>query len=98
MSDTVLTAWWESKLARRLHFVAGIVVTVLLCRVSLEEDLSWIPWAIAGAAAVVLALVRWPYGALLVLIGMSAMPVFFVEVFGWKARPEHFAAGIVSLA
>jgi oligosaccharide repeat unit polymerase len=29
---------------------------------------------------------------------MSAMPVFFVEVFGWKARPEHFAAGIVSLA
>jgi O-antigen ligase len=98
MSDTVLTAWWESKLARRLHFVAGVAATVLLCRVALEENLSWVPWAIAGAAVVLLALARWPYGALLVLIGMSAIPVFFVEVFGWKARPEHFAAGIVSLA
>jgi hypothetical protein len=29
---------------------------------------------------------------------MSAMPQFFVELFGWKARPEHFAVVIVSLA
>jgi len=41
---------------------------------------------------------RWPYGALVVLITASAMPVFFVEVFGWKARPEHFAAAIVAAA
>ena len=29
---------------------------------------------------------------------MSVMPRFFVELFGWKARPEHFAVVIVSLA
>jgi O-antigen ligase len=29
---------------------------------------------------------------------MSALPRFFVDLHGWKARPEHFAVGIVSLA
>jgi O-antigen ligase len=38
---------------------------------------------------------RWPYGALSLLIGTSVMPRYFVEIFGWKARPEHFAAAIV---
>jgi O-antigen ligase len=38
---------------------------------------------------------RWPYGALSLLIGTSVMPRFFVELFGWKARPEHFAAALV---
>jgi len=59
------------------------------------------PWsaALVGMAAVlVLTVTRWPYGALLVLIGASAMPRFFVEIFGWHARPEHFAVAIVSLA
>src|SRR6267378_2814095 len=96
--ESVETTFWESRLLRILESVAAVAAVCLLCRVALEESLSWLGWVIAGAAAVVLALVRWPYGALLALIGMSAMPVFFVEVFGWKARPEHFAAGIVSLA
>jgi O-antigen ligase len=58
-------------------------------------------WSIAlvGVAAVLLLTVtRWPYGALVVLIGMSAMPRFIVEIFGWKARPEHLAVAIVSVA
>ena len=61
----------------------------------------FVHWSIAlvGVAAVLLLTVtRWPYGALLVLIGMSAMPRFFVEIFGWNARPEHFAVAIVSVA
>ncbi len=40
---------------------------------------------------------RWPYGALLVLVGASAMPRIAVGIFGWNARPEHFAAAIVGL-
>jgi O-antigen ligase len=59
------------------------------------------PWSavLVGMAAVLLLTVtRWPYGALWVLIGASAMPRFFVEIFGWHARPEHFAVAIVSLA
>ena len=98
MSDIALTSWWRSKLQWRLEAVATVAVIVFLCRIALEEDLAWIGWVMVGAFVVLLTVTRWPYGALLVLIGMSAMPVFFVGVFGWKARPEHFAAGIVSLA
>jgi O-antigen ligase len=60
---------------------------------------NYAPWsaALVGVAAVLL-LTRWPYGALLVLIGASVMPRFFVEISGWNARPEHFAVAIVSVA
>jgi O-antigen ligase len=64
----------------------------------LEENLSWVGWVVAVGVLLVLMISRWPYGALLVLIATSAMPRFFVEVFAWKARPEHFASLIVSLA
>jgi len=77
--------------------VASIAAMVVLCRVALEEDLSWVAWVVAAVAVLLLAVARWPYGALVLLIGMSAMPRFFVEIFGWKARPEHFAAAIVSV-
>ena len=98
MWQSASTTWWESKLARRLDFVAVIAAMVIVVRVALEEDLSWLTWVLAGAAAVLVTVTRWPYGALFVVMGMSAMPRFFVEVFGWKARPEHFAAVIVSVA
>jgi O-antigen ligase len=98
MSETTLATWWESKLARRLDFVAVVAAIMVVCRVALEEDISWVAWAVAFVAVVLLTLTRWPYGALLVLIGMSTMPRFFVELFGWKARPEHFAVAIVSVA
>jgi O-antigen ligase len=83
---------------RMLEFVAAVAALCLVCRLALEESLTWVGWVIAGAIVAVLALVRRPYGALLVLVGTSAMPRFFVELFGWKARPEHFAVAIVSVA
>jgi O-antigen ligase len=89
---------WDLTLARLLEFVVGAAALVVVCRAVLEEDISWLAWALAAAAVVLLTVIRWPYGALSVLVGMSAMPVYFVEVFGWKARPEHFAGVIVSLA
>lgn len=81
----------------RLEWLAGCVAFAFLCRVALDEDLAWMGWVTVGALLIFLTAIRWPYGALGVLIGMSAMPRFFVEVFGWKARPEHFAVVIVSL-
>src|SRR5262249_6980265 len=65
---------------------------------ALDEDLAWLGWLAGGIAVVVLTQTRWPHGTVLVLVGMSAMPRFFVEVLGWKARPEHFAAIIASIA
>src|SRR6266481_3401750 len=98
MSDITLASWSKPILRRRLQFVASAAAIVLLCRMALEEDLAWIGWVMIGVLLVLLTVSRWPYGALVVLIGMSAMPRFFVELFGWKARPEHFAVVIVSLA
>jgi O-antigen ligase len=97
MSETALAPRWRAKLGRLEWFAAGVAI-VFLCRVALDEDLAWLGWAMVGLSVVLLTVTRWPYGALLVLVGMSAMPRFFVELFGWKARPEHFAVVIVSLA
>jgi O-antigen ligase len=98
MAETASTPWWESKLARRLDVLAAIAAMVVVCRVALQENLSWVAWAMTAAAFLILVAVRWPYGAVLALIGSSAMPRFFVELSGWKARPEHFAVAIVFVA
>src|SRR6202166_5000651 len=88
--------WWESRLAERLHVLVAIVALLLLLRLAMEEDLAWLAGTAIAVAVCILTAVRWAYGALLVVIGMSAMPYYFVELFGWRARPEHFAALIVS--
>jgi hypothetical protein len=97
MAETASTTWWESKLVRRLDVVAGVAAIVVVCRVAFAEDISWLAWALAGAPVVLLATTRWPFGAILLLVGASAMPRFFVEFLGWNARPEHFAGAIVAL-
>lgn len=96
MPETVLAPQWHAKLGR-LEWLAGGVAIVFLCRMALDENLAWMGWVIVGVSLIALTVTWWPYGALVMLIGMSAMPRFFVEVFGWKARPEHFAVVIVSL-
>jgi O-antigen ligase len=98
MPQTISLEGWNSKSARRVDFVAGAVAICVLCRLAWQEDLTWMGAVVLCAVVVLLTATRWPYGALVVLIGTSAMPVFFVEVIGWKARPEHFAVAIISLA
>lgn len=98
MAQVLSPSLSELTLARRLEFAVGTVAMAVVCHVAWQEDLSWVAWALAGITVVLLTVIRWPYGALFVLTGMSAMPVYFVEIFGWKARPEHFAGAIVSLA
>lgn len=80
-----------------LNFTVAAVAILMVIRWGLEEDLTWIVWVMVGVLLILLAVTRRPYGALVVLIGLSAMPRFFLELFGWKARPEHFAVVIVSL-
>jgi O-antigen ligase len=98
MSENTLTALRGSQWANWLECLGWGAAILLFARLALEEDLTWVGWVTAGVAVVLLAVLRWPYGALFVLIAMSAMPVFFVEIFGWKARPEHFAAAIIAIA
>jgi hypothetical protein len=98
MTETTSNRWYETRSADRLHLLIAIVLLPLLIRLAIQEDLTWLAGVVLGLAVCVLTATRWPYGALFVVVGMSAMPVYFVELFGWKARPEHFAAAIVLVA
>jgi hypothetical protein len=98
MSQTTIASWWNDKAPWRLDIVAGFAAVLIVCRLAWEEELAWF-WAVAVCTIVVaLTMARWPYGALVVLIGASAMPFYYVQVFGWNARPEHFASAIISSA
>ena len=96
MSATALTSSFESKWIWRLHWAALLAVILLSCYWAQEENVSWLAFVIGGGILSLLAVIRWPYGALFLIIASSAMPRFFVELFGWKARPEHFVIAIVS--
>jgi O-antigen ligase len=96
MSTTAVTPSSASKRMRRVNWAAALTVTLLLCYWAQGENVSWLAFVIGGGSLSLLAMVRWPYGALFLLIASSAMPRFFVELFGWKVRPEHFVVAIVS--
>ena len=87
----------DSNLIRQAEFLALIAVSVVVCRLAFEESLGWMAWVAIGAAVVLLTVSRWPYGAFIVLIASSVTPRFLIEVFGWNARPEHFAVTLISL-
>jgi O-antigen ligase len=95
VSDTV-ASWRQSSFAQRLDLVALIAALAIVCRLVLLEDVSWLGWVPLAAAALVLTATHWPYGAVWVLVGTSVMARFYIEIFGWKARPEHFAAALVA--
>jgi len=97
MSEATVSRWPESKWARRGEYTAWCGAILLIFWLALEEDVSWTSWVIASVAIVILMVTHFPYGALLILIGASAMPVFFVQTFGWKARPEHIVAAIMAI-
>ena len=98
MSHTTSLGSWNSKTVRRVDVLAVCVAVCIVCRLAWQEDLTWIGAVAVCGLVVVLTAVRWPYGALIVLIGTGAMPVFFVEISSWRARPEHFGAAIVFVA
>ena len=87
----------EFNFVRQAEFLALIGVSILVCNFALDESLSWMAWFAIGAAVVLLTVFRWPYGALVVVVASSVMSRFFVEIFGWKARPEHLATPVVAV-
>jgi O-antigen ligase len=93
-----LSTWWESRWARRLDVVAVVAAILVLSRLVYEEGMSWLVWALVALLIFCLSLIRWPYGGLITLVGMSTMPRFYVELYGWKVRPEQVAAVVVAAA
>jgi O-antigen ligase len=96
LAETVPISWWDSRLAQRLQLFVALAATVVLCRLAFQEGISWLFWILGGAVALALAVVRWPYGALVILIGAAAMPRLALDFSGWNIRPEHFVAAIVA--
>lgn len=74
---------------KSLKITAGIAYVLLIAWLIGSEDLSWVPTIVVLAGICFLVCLRWPYGGLLALILTSAMSHFYIEVHGWKARPEH---------
>ncbi len=95
---TTPRASWESKWMNWLNWAALLGVIILSLRLAREENLEWLVVVVVGAGVACLTLIRWPYGAIFVLVGASVVSRFSVQLLGWNARPEHFAAAIVSLA
>jgi O-antigen ligase len=98
MIDTSAAPWWDSRVVTYLEKICALIVLIVALGLAWEENLSWVGWAIAGVLIVLTTMSRWPVGAFLVLCVMSALPYYFVQIFGWKARPEHFASAVVALA
>jgi hypothetical protein len=98
MSQTSAATWSSRKASWGLDVIAGLAAVLIVSRLAWEEDLTWF-WAVVVCAVVVtLTTTHWPFGGVLVLLVASAMPLYYVPVFGWNARPEHFASAIIFLA
>ena len=64
------------------------------------EPLNWIPYVAAGIAGTAMLLVRWPYGAILMLMVAAAIPRFSMTISRWHAEAEHltlFVCGVLLL-
>ncbi len=74
----------------------------VLAYLAATEDLAACAFLVMGVAAcfllLSLALVNWPLGAVLLLIGSSAMPKFKGTLFKLHVRPEHVAVAFVAAA
>lgn len=100
MPQTIPLSGFNSHVVRYVDLVATVVAIFIVARLAWQEDLSWAAAFIVCVFVIALTVVRWPYGILTLLIGASAMPVFYVGVGGWNARPEHFAVffGVVAVS
>jgi O-antigen ligase len=97
MSQSISFPWRNSGTARIVDYIAAAAAFGIICRLVAEENVAWLGFVVLGACVLALSLVKWPYGALVVLISTSVMPRFFVEISTWKLRPEDFGAAVVSL-
>src|ERR1700730_18307843 len=72
----------------------ALALTVIVWLVD-SENLDWVPLLLIVIILFAIVVTHWPYGAFVALVCTSAMPHFFLEIFGWKARPEHIVLGII---
>lgn len=98
MSQSIPFQWRNSKTARIIDYVGAAAAFCIVCRLVTEENVAWLAWIVVGVCVLSISFVKWPYGALAVLIGTSVMPRFYVEISTWKLRPEDVGVAVVGVA
>jgi O-antigen ligase len=84
---------WSKALAMALAIGFFALVDYIFFCLDLQVFLA----VVAALGALILVLLRWPYGALTALFVASAMPHFTFQVFSWNAKPENFVVPLVAL-
>jgi O-antigen ligase/polysaccharide polymerase Wzy-like membrane protein len=87
--------WWGT--LHRLERVAAAVSGVALIYLAATESLEWIPFVAVALLALVVLLIRWPYGALVLLMAAAAVPRYQLSISSWNAKPEHLTAAACGL-
>jgi O-antigen ligase len=87
-----------------IRLLRGVIIAgeaLLLGWLLATEDLSGVGFLALGVLGAVfvtaIALINWPFGALLLLSAASAMPRLAESVLGLHLRPEHIATSFVAL-
>lgn len=90
-----------TSMARLLRYPVLAGEALLLVWLTATEGLAPIGFLALGLLGAVslttLALIGWPFGALLLLTASSAMPRVAETVMGLHLRPEHLSIGVVAL-
>jgi O-antigen ligase len=77
--------------------VAVVVSAVALIYLAATESLEWVPFAACALGVLVALLIRWPYGALFMLVAAAAVPRYVLSISSWNAKPEHLTAAACGL-
>src|ERR1700688_3317217 len=87
--------WW--RVLHTFERVAALGCGVALIYLAATESLEWIPFVTGGLGILVALLIRWPYGALGILMAAGAGPRFQLSISSWNAKPEHLTAAACGL-
>jgi hypothetical protein len=87
--------WW--RVLHKFERVAVLVCGVALIYLASTESLEWIPFVAGVLGVLVVLLLRWPYGALGMLMAAAAVPRYQLSISSWNAKPEHLTAAACGL-
>ncbi len=86
-----------SRVLRTFERIAALGCGVALIYLAATESLEWVPFVAGGLGMLVVLLIRWPYGALGMLMAAAAVPRYQLSISSWNAKPEHLTAAACGL-
>ena len=84
-----------SRFIRVLFWVAVAFDVVVTVWMAWGEDLEWVPYLLGGLALLLLVSLRWPLNGFIALMLATAIPHYPLQLNGWNARADHFAAAAI---